>query len=239
MSKHIHLKSRLLAMVVIEVFLTAFDIKETNMGSASKIEMNATQGESTSDYITLAASFIQKKEGSLIIHAKISNQGGHAIYLFNRLWTLDSSSKLIRDTQSVYRFIDDESLHIFFGIAPLPNFKTVFYQNIPYVTLVKSKSAVEFQVSIPIPVKEYNVYFAEEADSNFECLPLSAVDLMVQYLEADPSIKTQASLVDAEALEILTPINTDMVKTLRSPKMVFPVDVLRRTDDFSRPASPG
>ena len=208
------------------------------MNSVSNIDIKTSQGVSSNNSITLMASFNLQAEGNLNIRARISNQGEHDIYVFNRLWTLDNSSRLVQDTQNVYRFVSDDSLHIFFGIAPLPHFKTVFYKNIPYMTMIKSKRVSEFEVSIPIPVKEYNVYFAEQTDSTFESLSISDSELLVQYLEADPSIKTRASILDPMALELLSPLNPTQIKMLRSPKISIQLKVLRRADDFSRPLLP-
>ncbi len=208
------------------------------MRSVSEVDISTTQAVSANGSITLMASFGQRADGNLHIHTKIINQGEPDIYVFNRLWTLDNSNRPVQDPQSVYRFVSDGSLNLLFGIAPLPHDETVLYKNIPYVTMINSKSVMEFEVSIPIPVREYNIYFEDQTDSTFDRLSINNVDLSVQYLEENPNIKTHASVFDPLALELLMPLDPTQIKILLTPKISIQLEVLRRSGDFSRLALP-
>jgi hypothetical protein len=228
----------LIATIVIMV-LSGCISNEANMGGESISGLlNSGQVVSSKGAVVLITSFVSRGDGQLKAHAIMQNQGIGNIYVFNRLWTLNDSSKLILDSQEAYRFVADDTLHIFFGNAPLPSKWTVFYRNIPYVTLVEPNSQIEFDVSVVLPAKEYNVYFVENSDEDFKRIYVKGLDLCVQYVEESPALKTRGSMLDPSALEITTPLDLGQAKLLCSPKVAATLEVLLRSDEFSRPVLP-
>jgi hypothetical protein len=183
--------------------------------------------------VTLQVSFDLFPQ-ELKLRMRIGNQGEVAIYIFNRLWDLDRSNKLVPDPEKIYRFVRDDNLRLLFGIAPLPRLKTPFYRNVPYVTRVQPRDSFEAEVAIPIPVKEHNVYFSEQKNSSYQAGKVSNVELLVHYIEALPNVETRPIPFDGTALQIVTPAAWDTVKTLRSGFLPVSVQVLRRTDEFER-----
>jgi hypothetical protein len=172
--------------------------------------------------------------GGLVVHLELSNVSDTPLLVFDKLWNLDSASKLVPDDQAIYRFVDEGALRLLLGVAPPPVNKTVAYRNVPYVTRVAAHATLEYDLTIAAPVREHNPYFPAPNDQVFAATVVTAVELFVQYLPETPDIKVIASPVLPGAFSLATPGVWDGAPLLRSGSTPLSVPALRRTDTFAR-----
>ena len=190
--------------------------------------------------VTLQASFQITATKGLSIHARIENAGAVDILVLDRLWTLDASSQRALDGEHIYRFERDGSLRLLLGPAPLPRLKTVTYRNVPMATRVRARAALDRDITLVAPIKEYSVYFPEIAPENYEPKIVGTVHLVIDYLVARPELVTRASSLDPAAVEIDNPVLALVgAQRLVHSGPVSGLEVLRRTDEFDRMTLPG
>jgi hypothetical protein len=176
----------------------------------------------------------------LVVRAQIKNAGADAVYLLDRLWRLDRSSKRVLDPEAIYRFERGGSLRLLLGAAPLPSRKNVLYRNVPLVTLVEPGATWEREITLALPVKEHSCYFPEESPERAQLVRVDQVILIVQTLVVDADMKAQPSTVDPTAMEIQGVIAAlTRAKLLISSAPAAGIEVLRRTDEFDRFDLPG
>src|SRR4051812_48036030 len=109
--------------------------------------------------VTFKASFQITPGKGLAIQARIENAGAADILVLDRLWKLDKESQRVLDPELAYRFERDGSLRVLLGPAPLPRRKTITYRNVPMATRVPANSALDREIVLAPPIREYSVYF--------------------------------------------------------------------------------
>ncbi len=190
--------------------------------------------------VTLKASFQVTPQKGLLIRARIENADAADILVLDRLWKQDKANHPQLDPELAYRFERDGSLRVLLGAAPLPRLKHALYRNVPWATRVPAGKALEREVTLAPPLKEYSIYFPEESPQSYEPKTVALVYLLVDYLVVTPDLVITPSPVDATALRIEEPVLalTRAVRLIHSDA-VEPVEVLRRTDEFDRLELPG
>jgi hypothetical protein len=189
--------------------------------------------------VTLECSFQVVGKQQFRVHARIVNAGNKDIYVFDRIWKQNRSGKIDPDPERFYRYERDGELRLLLGAAPMPRFKTVTYQNIPFATLVKAGSILELDETMSMPVKEYSVYFPETSQSGFKPAKVNRILLIVQFVESQPAFRTSPCPFDAVAVKFSTPGVLDFVKTLIGHSGSVQLEMSRRTDEFDRLALEG
>jgi len=185
--------------------------------------------------VTLKASFQITADKGLAIQARIENAGSDDILVLDRLWRLDRANQRTLDPELAYRFERDGSLRVLFGAAPLPRLKTVTYRNVPMATRVPAGKALEREISLAGPLREYSVYFPEIDPQSYEPKTATLIYLVLDYLVARPDLVLHPSPLDATALEIENPVLALAGAARLSHSEQIPgFEVLRRTDEFDR-----
>lgn len=184
--------------------------------------------------VALEVSFATSAHKDVTARIRVTNGSPVPIYVLGGLWNLDRTSKPIPDPQKIYRFVIDGRLRLLLGVAPLPRSKTTLYRNVPHLIPLEPKKSVELLIAPPAPLKEYNVYFEEQPDSRYEAVRIDAVELLVDYLVADATVQTRASVFVPGALELVTLESLRSVRTLRSPVSPIRLEILQRKDAFER-----
>ena len=184
--------------------------------------------------LNLLCSFTIEPNGqTLDVKLKIVNAGGSDVFVLDRIWHMDSSGKQVADPENIYRFVRGPELRLLWGLAPVPRLKTVTYRNIPYASLVKPGGSHEINQKIPVPVKEYSIYFPETSKDNPKLQAVTRIAAIVQFVEPGSNLAISAAPFDPSAFKIPTATVLETVKnaTCSSP---LKVDALRRTDQFDR-----
>jgi hypothetical protein len=86
----------------------------------------------------------------------------------------------VPDAKQVYRFEQRGVLRLLFGTPPLPGTRTVALHLAPWAVSVGHGSSHETLAVLPLPVEEYNPYFAPSAQR--ETRLVSRLDLVVQFV---------------------------------------------------------
>jgi hypothetical protein len=194
--------------------------------------------------VTLQASFQSLPAAGggpagLSLRARVENLGDADILVLDRLWDLGGGKKIL-DAEHVYRFERDGSLRLLLGPAPLPRRGSALYRNVPMGTRVPARAALDREIFIPAPIKEYSVYFPESDPEAYAAKSVGKVHLLVGYLVAKPDLSTRAAAVDPDAVEIDNPVLAMAgMKLLVASGEVGPFEVQRRTDTFDRVLLPG
>jgi hypothetical protein len=190
--------------------------------------------------VTLKASFQITPQKGLAIRARIENAGTADILVLDRLWKLDKASKPMLDPALAYLFERDGSLRVLLGAAPLPRLKHALYRNVPMATRVPAGKALEREITLAPPLKEYSVYFPEVDPPSHETKIDTLAYLVVEYLVATPDLVVTPSPLDPTALQIENPVLalTAAARLIHSDT-IEPVEVVRRTDEFDRLTLPG
>jgi len=190
----------------------------------------------------LQATFSLSRE-TLTVHLRLVNQSDVALLVFDKLSARDPSGKLAADPEESYRFVEDGTLRLLLGQAPLPANKNVLYRNVPYVTRVEAHATLEYDLVLGAPVREHNVYFPPPKTTGNEngAVPegftsdvAKSVELFVEYLAATPDIKTFPSPFLPGALKLDRPGVWSQAMIVRSGAIPLTVPVLRRTGEFQR-----
>jgi hypothetical protein len=208
----------------------------TEPASRSKPTSSASADNSN---VTLRCSFNVEAGKTLKVQARIENVGPAGVYVFNRLWDMDSSSRPAEDAQKMYRFIRDSELRLLLGPAPLPRLMTAAYKNIPYATLINSQGALDVEQSFPLPVEEYSVYFPPTAASHPAPVKITRVALVAVWVDARIAPETSPAPFDAAAVKIEVPGVLDHAQTAICRSSSISFEGLRRTDEFDRLNMPG
>jgi hypothetical protein len=176
---------------------------------------------------------------TLKIRTRLENSGSEGIYVFNRLWHLDTSSRPADDPEKMYRFIRESELRLLLGPAPLPRLKTVAYRNIPYATLIKPHGTLEVEQSLRLPAQEYSVYFPSAPGTSPTPVTISRVAMFVVWVESREARETSPSPFDPNAVKIEVPGILDHAQTVGCRVTSATFEGLRRTDEFDRLTLPG
>jgi hypothetical protein len=190
--------------------------------------------------VTLKATFQVTPSRELSIRARIENAGADDILVLDRLWKLDKANKRALDPELAYRFERDGSLRVLLGAAPLPRLKSALYRNVPMATRVPAGKALEREITLVAPLKEYSVYFPEIDPRSYETRTDTRVFLVVDYLVARPDLVIHPSPLDPSALEIDNPVLALAgAERLIHADAIDAIEVLRRTDELDRLTLPG
>lgn len=190
--------------------------------------------------VTLKASIHVTPQRGLAIQLRIENATQTDILVLDRLWTLDKANQPALDPHLAYRFERDGSLRVLLGAAPLPRLKHALYRNVPLATLVPAGKALDREIVLAPPLREYSIYFPEVDPEAYEGKAATTAVLIVEYVNVTPAIIVTPSPVDRSALRIESPVLALAgAATLIHGEAIEPVEVLRRTDELDRVTLPG
>jgi hypothetical protein len=192
---------------------------------------------STGSLAKLECSFEVASGHHLKVKVKMSNQAGVDLFVLNRLWDLNSHGGDVDDPEQVYRFVRNSELRLLWGVAPLPELKTPTYQNVPYATVLKPKSSLEWEYSGKVPVTEYNVYFSGSMGAVYQSAAIKRVVVVVEFVAAQSGLHTIPSLLGS-SVQISTP-PAGARKSIVCTSGPIEMQARRRTDPFSRLDMPG
>jgi hypothetical protein len=186
---------------------------------------------STNSPAKLACSFSLGSD-QLDVKVKIRNDGDADLFVLNRLWDTNHGRD-VDDPEKVYRFVRNSDLRLLWGIAPLPRLKSTMFRNIPFATILRPHSSLDWDYSVKVPVSEYNVYF--EAPKGGASVP-SAVErvvVIVEFVEAQSGLTTTPTELGS-AVKVSTPHATGSRKAVICTSGPIQLEALLRTDRFSR-----
>lgn len=186
----------------------------------------------------LDCSFDLTPDHHLKVKVKVRNQSGVDLFVLNRPWDLNSHGDTVDDREQVYRFVRNSELRLLWGIAPLPRLETTTYQNIPYATVLKPKSLLEWDFSTPVPVTEYNLYFTGREESAYQAATVKRVVVIVQFVAMQTGLTAIPSGLGS-SLKVSTPQTVDHRASLVCSSGPISLEARRRTDPFSRLDMPG
>ncbi|MGH9742758.1 MAG: hypothetical protein ACRD51_10440 [Candidatus Acidiferrum sp.] len=209
-------------------------VNQPQSGSKTSQQSKVQPGE-----VTLACSFEAKPGAALHFQGKLANFSSRDIYVLNRLWTLDSSSKVIPDSEKFYRFVRGADLRILWGAAPLPRLQSVTYRNVPHATLLKTGGVLQFEESMALPATEYSPYFPPALEANVVPVQLSRVVLVIQYVEAGQGVNALPLLEDPSSVRFESAAALDHVLSLQCASSSLNIEAQKRTDQFDRLTLPG
>ena len=182
----------------------------------------------------------KRTPNSLSIHYTVRSLSNSQIWVLDRPWT-GSANKVSLDSEGAYRFERNGELRLLLGAAPLPRRSPVLLRVMPYVRPLPAHGVLEGDLSMPVPVPEYSVYFAQPRTgvdpSAVKATHTERVTLLVQYIVAGPTLKAEA-LRDFPGVLKLPAFALAEAKVAHST-VSLPLDVLRRTGDFDRVTMPG
>lgn len=190
--------------------------------------------------VSLHASMQITPAGGLAVRARIENATATDILVLDRLWKLDKSNQKALDLELCYRFERDDSLRVLLGAAPLPRLKNVTYRNVPWATMVPAGRALERELILAPPIKEYSLYFPEVDPERWEDKKVTAAQLIIEFVGVRPDLKVRPAPADASALELESPIHAlATAERLIHREQLEGLAVRRRTDHLDRVALPG
>lgn len=165
---------------------------------------------------------------------KVKNSGQRHVYVYDRLWTLDKASLVVEEKMLAYRYLVDKTYRIHLGSAPLPRSKTTFMRNAPYVTYVAPHAEYSRTIKLEPPWREHNFYYDTRATVPENKVDCSEVELVIDFLEVDSPVETEATSLGSDVLKVLDLALVDKVSRWRSQKANIMLDVLQRQDEFER-----
>lgn len=173
-------------------------------------------------------------DGQLRVQVRLRNQGEKAAYLFDRLWTLANASEVVPDSARAYRFVDGRTLRLVLGWAPLPRDRFVTFRIDPHATRIGPGETVNVDLSLELPVKEYNVYFDDPTVARFRSRNVNTVEVIAQYAPEDTALVVEPSKFIVGAFKVRSPRLREMIRELRLVSTDHQIGVLCRTDAFER-----
>jgi hypothetical protein len=171
---------------------------------------------------------LTKAAARLDVHYTIHNGDKTPILIFNRLHRGGSPREI--DSQQVYRFVSGDVLGLLLGPAPLPS-RPVSVKNLPEATRLEAYASFQADLSMPLPVTEYNVYFSTASPAERVAGQVHKLELFAMYASAT-GIETIPSKIHPEALRTVSPVGE--LHTIRSGPIALTLDVARQSGDFSR-----
>lgn len=186
------------------------------------------------DTPSVSAQFRERQDGGLDAIIEFANPTSQALYVLNRLWTLDDTGKLLKERLTAYSLLSENgTLVLLLGLAPMPRQYTPFYQNVPHATAVKPNSILSTKHSLSSPVQEYNPYFVNDS-AEYETKTAQAIKIVVDYFAEWPELQTLPSPLYEGAVIIQSPEMHERLQSVSSPAYSMTIKVERRTDYFER-----
>jgi len=176
--------------------------------------------------VSLAAK-LTKTDGRLDVQYTVQNGSESPILVFNRLHSGGHPREV--DNELAYRFVSGDVLNLLLGPAPLPSVPVTF-KNMPEVTRIEPYASFRAQLSAPIPVIEYSVYFEPGGPDKHVAGTIHKVELFANYVDAT-GIETIESKTFPGAFTAMSP---GKLQTVRSGPIALTLDVVREAGDFSR-----
>jgi hypothetical protein len=173
-------------------------------------------------------------DGGLALSVRYLNTGMRPLYAFDRLWTTSPRNEIVEDPTLAYRFVDDGTLQILLGLAPLPAGTTVLFRNVPYATTIRPGEAVSRRFTWTPPVREYSPYFPEGKRAQFETVRTSRIVVLVDSVAELPDLQTIPAPFDASAIKLNRAGVHSLARRAASPELMFSVSVGKRRDEFDR-----
>ncbi len=175
------------------------------------------------------------KEGKLLkIRYEVINESSRNIYIFNVMWDVNQEGKEVLSERQVYVSLLHDSLISFSKrIPPLPLIRTVEFRYLPYATKIESGKKFEEELTIQMPIEEYNPYFPKEDLSETETKIAESCMFSIDYIFEIEDLQIKETEIK-NAFSIWHPKLMQLVKTLKSKTLPAQIEVIYRKDEFER-----
>lgn len=186
----------------------------------------------------LRVSGVVRSADRLSLRVQFDNVGAETLYVLDSPWLIDiRTTSLVRDPEGCYRSLASRSgaLRIILGEPPLPVGSTVTVRLTPLATPVAAAARHAIELSLPLPVAEYNPYFSADAASKYEDLSAPQLDVFTQYVIASRDLVVETPAWGGGKV-LVRPVPSATYAVASAPG---PVPVRRRLDPFSRLVLPG
>lgn len=174
---------------------------------------------------------IRAEDNKLTVSYTVKNTTDEAIYLFNVLWDMDNTGNYVSAPQPLYAALkDDGTLLLAKKILPLPK-KKIELRVIPFVTKIEAGDEFSEDLTLDLPVEEYNQYYPKTDSTEYEIRKSGSVIFTVQFIRESDELKiNEAAFSDAQT--VWHPDLFGNVETLESKPKPVEVTVNKRLDEF-------
>ncbi len=175
------------------------------------------------------------KEGKQIrIKYKVTNNSLRDIFIFNVMWDIDYDGKEHLAKNRVYVSLLNNTLLCFSKrIPPIPHTKTVEWAYVPYASRIKPGKTFEEEIILSMPIEEYNPYFPKENLSKTVIKIAKSCMLSIDYMYDKEDLQIKETQIK-DAFSVWHPDMKNLIKTLRSDRILIPIEVSYRQDEFER-----
>ena len=157
------------------------------------------------------------------------NQSDRPLSVFTRVMS-KALQPLPHRAYTAYR-ADDEALHVFLGVPPIPKGLHVYAKVVPLASLVHPGKSVTDHFELPIPVVEWQPYADPESTDDVEAVPARKIVVTTEYFGGDKLVREPRW--DA-ALGYFRALGVPLVRTQAVIELATPIVVLKRNDEFAR-----
>ena len=187
-------------------------------------------GESGVELVLQAAFRTTEKE--LMLGYKMRNTRPASLYLLNVLWEFSPQGDYVKAPHPAYVCLGHGGeLRIACQILPLPKGRMVEMRNVPFVTKLPPGAEHVENISLPLPVAEYNFYFPEDDQSKTQTRMAEGLVVTLQFIQDTPAVTVRPAPL-AGAIQIYHPNYAAAVETVSCAPMAGQIPVLKRTDPF-------
>jgi hypothetical protein len=157
------------------------------------------------------------------------NQSDRPLYVFTRVLS-KSLQPLPQRAYTAYR-ADDEALHVFLGVPPIPKGLHVYAKVVPLASLVRPGKSVMEHFELPVPVAEWQPYADPETTDDVEPVQTHKVVVTTEYFSGDKLVREPRW--DA-ALGYFRALGVPLLRTHMAIELAAPIVVMKRNDEFPR-----
>lgn len=213
--------------------LLLFVVLTFNLLVANGKEMNTTFNDPRAAQEEVHLHVEAVIQGDVVhISYSVSNARKQAIYIMNKLWSMNKIGDYIEPILPAYVCITENNLgHFLKGISPLPQNQFVEMRIIPFATKVEAGGKYSESFKIPLPIDEYNPYFPANNDSTYQLNNVGGLIFTLQFLsELEGLIAKEAPLDNG--LLLMHPRLLAEFETLQSERIELQMPIRKRLDYF-------
>jgi hypothetical protein len=159
--------------------------------------------------------------GALSVGYRVRNVSAAPLLLFNVLWDVPESAYVKAPFPAYVCVRGGQELHVAQQILPHPKLMKLEVRNVPFVTRLAPGASTAAQLTFPVPVEEYSVYYPQDPKAEKQLITVNRVVFTLQYMAETGNVKTMPAPLEG-ALRVEHPDLFSQVRTIDSQPMSSP-----------------
>ncbi len=171
-------------------------------------------------------------ENELRIHYRLRNEGPGPIYVWDRIITHDDEGPKHDDELAYVCWQAPATARVARALLRLPTEFQVGKKSEPFVRKVEADGAIEGDVVLPLPLREFNPYYPDATRT--EAVECDEVQLLIGWIEIRDDMKALPRKVRGEPFTVLAGSWSPPHQRLARATLKCRTTLLKNLDGFDR-----